>query len=316
MNLKKLLAPVILTLSFALPASAADQPVAPAGSSTPAFAPISASASVTLAAPSATAPATTAPAASSARSTAARNPAAANATIHWTPAAPDKITNVSLTDSAAPLAAITPDKHVELFNGKDFTGWEFNMRVGTGPQAPALADWTVADGLIKCLGKPNGYIRTVQAYKDYKVTVEWRFPPGKAGNTGVMVHMTAPEMMNPWPKCVECQGMNKNQGDFWFWNGATCAELKSLPPEKIIGNGKNGIARPGPDQEKAVGEWNTYAVVCAGDTVTIFVNDQQGNKITGVNLASGWIGLQSEGAGLEIRKVSIDPLPTAGAKGN
>jgi hypothetical protein len=77
-----------------------------------------------------------------------------------------------------------------LFNGKDFTGWEFNMRAANG----AATDWSVADGLIKCVGKPNGYIRTAQAYKDYKVTVEWRFPPGKAGNTGVLVHMNPPEI--------------------------------------------------------------------------------------------------------------------------
>ena len=57
-------------------------------------------------------------------------------------------------------------------------------------------------------------------------------------------------------------------------------------------------------------------MVCAGDTVTIFVDDQQVNKITGVNLTSGWVGLQSEGAGLEIRNVSIDPLPKAEAKAN
>ncbi len=300
MNHKILLAAVVLTLSFIVTASAADQPAPPAASSAP----------VTVV------PATTAPAASSARGTAARNPAAANATIHWTPSAPDKIINISLTDSAPPPTANTPDKHGEHVNGQDLTGWEFNMKVGTGSPAPALADWTVADGLIKCVGKPNGYIRTVQAYKDYKVTVEWRFPPGKAGNTGVMVHLTAPEMMNPWPKCVECQGLHSFQGDFWFWNGASFTGLDTLPTDKLRDGKKNGVARVGPDQEKPVGEWNTYAVVCAGDTVTIFVNDQQVNQLTGCNLSSGWIGIQSEGAGLEIRKVSVDPLPQPDAKPN
>jgi hypothetical protein len=248
-------------------------------------------------------------AAASGTSPAPRPPA--NATIHWLPDSPDKIVNVSPTDAPAPPVAITPDKHVELFNGKDFTGWEFNMQVGRSTVAAATADWSVGDGLIKCVGKPNGYIRTAQAYKDYKVTVEWRFPPGKAGNTGVMVHMTAPEMMSPWPKCVECQGLHAFMGDFWFWNGASFAGLDSLPVEKLRDKKKNSLARPGPDLEKPVGEWNTYAVVCQGDTVTIFVNDQQVNKLSGCNLTSGYIGLQSEGAGLEIRKVYIDPLPKA-----
>jgi hypothetical protein len=32
------------------------------------------------------------------------------------------------------------------------------------------------------------------------------------------------------------------------------------------------------------------------------------NKLTGCNVSSGFIGLQSEGAELEIRKVYLDPL--------
>jgi hypothetical protein len=103
------------------------------------------------------------------------------------------------------------------------------------------------------------------------------------------------------------------QGDFWFWSGASCDGLATMPVEKLRDGKKNGIARIGPSVEKPVGEWNTFAVICAGDTVTIFVNDQQVNKITGCNVSSGYIGIQSEGAGLEIRKVSLDPLPNAGA---
>ncbi|HTB62701.1 MAG TPA: DUF1080 domain-containing protein [Opitutales bacterium] len=293
--------PKILTLSavwfyFSISANAADANAMASSATTVSVAPATSAASAS--APVASAPATP--------------PPTANATIHWLPDSPDKVTKVSPTDSATSPVAIVPDKHIELFNGKDLTGWEINMRVGP----TAATDWSVADGLIKCVGKPNGYIRTAQAYKEYKVTVEWRFPPGKEGNTGVMVHMNPPEMMSPWPKCVECQGMHSFQGDFWFWSGATCAGLDTLPVAKLRNGKKNGIARPAPDAEKPVGEWNTFAVVCTGDNVTIFVNDQQVNTLTGCNLPSGWIGLQSEGAGLEIRKVSLDPLPKADVKKN
>src|SRR5258706_13707038 len=69
------------------------------------------------------------------------------------------------------LALITPtapSKHMELFNGKDFSGWTFFMRDSADP----AQTWSVADGLIRCTGKPTGYLRTEKDYRDYKLTIE------------------------------------------------------------------------------------------------------------------------------------------------
>ena len=63
-----------------------------------------------------------------------------------------------------------------------------------------------------------------------------------------------------------------------------------------------------PSAEKPVGEWNTYQTVCRSNTVEIIVNGTSMNKLTGCNVSSGFIGLQSEGAELEIRKVYLEPL--------
>src|ERR1700752_4922454 len=67
--------------------------------------------------------------------------------------------------------ATMPAARIDLFNGKDLTGWTFCMRNNANPSNT----WNAADGLIKCTGKPNGYIRTEQSYRDYKLTTEWRF---------------------------------------------------------------------------------------------------------------------------------------------
>ena len=70
--------------------------------------------------------------------------------------------------------AITPAAKVELFNGKDTVGWV------AFPEAAAKDTWSVKDGLLACTGKPNGFLRTEKAYKQYRFTVEWRFTkPGK-----------------------------------------------------------------------------------------------------------------------------------------
>jgi len=183
----------------------------------------------------------------------------------------------------------------DLFNGRDFTGWTFYMRSNA---EPALT-WSITNGVIHCAGKPNGYLRTERPFHDYKLTVEWRFL--KPGNTGVLVHMQSPD--NVWPKCFECQGMHDHQGDFWLWGGAVCQEPFNLK--------KNGIAMLQPSNENPAGEWNTYQVVCAGDTVEIIVNGKSMNKITGCNLNSGCVGIQSEGAEIEVRKIYLETLPNS-----
>jgi len=57
-----------------------------------------------------------------------------------------------------------------------------------------------------------------------------------------------------------------------------------------------------------VGEWGSYQVVARGDTVEIIVNGKSMNKITGCNVSSGFIGIQSEGAEIELRKIHLEPL--------
>lgn len=192
-------------------------------------------------------------------------------------------------------AAITPTSKIELFNGHDFTGWEFFHK----NNADWKQVWRVEDGVMKCVGKPTGYARTAQAYKDYQVTVEWRFI--KPGNTGVCVHMQLPDKV--WPACIECQGQHDQQGDFWLQGGATCKDHNGSTREQRY------IQKQGPSNEKPVGEWNTFQVICRGAAVKIIVNGKVMNETSECSVSSGFIGLQSEGAELEIRKVTLEPLP-------
>jgi len=192
--------------------------------------------------------------------------------------------------------AITPKAKTELFNGKDTVGWVVFPEAGKD-------SWSIKDGILACVGKPSGFLRTEQSYKQYRFTVEWRFT--KPGNTGVVVHMTPPDAV--WPKSIECQGMHKNQGDCYFWNGATLSggtELKDKKTGKIRGYRLGKQA----DAEKPAGEWNTFTTVCDGNTVTILVNGKEVNKATGTNLSEGFIGLQVEGGAFEVKRCTLEPL--------
>ena len=194
-------------------------------------------------------------------------------------------------------SAITPTNHIELFNGKDFTGWTFCMRTN----GDSSQTWTVTNGVIHCSGKPNGYLRTIQDYRDYQLTVEWRFVKiaPKADNTGILVHMQLPDKV--WPMCIQNQGKSGRQGDLFVMAGAECKEHKGM-------DANTPVPMHGPSVEKPVGEWNTNVTVCAGNGVKACINGKFMNEITECTISSGFIGIQSEGGDIEIRKITLEPL--------
>ena len=125
--------------------------------------------------------------------------------------------------------AITPTNHAELFNGKDFSGWTFCMLNDADP----AQTWSVTNGAIHCTGQPLGYMRTRQIFRDYRLTVVWRFikVAPKADNTGIFVQIQSPDKV--WPEDIECQGQFQHQGDF-ILSGGTSADGYPANGKKAI----------------------------------------------------------------------------------
>lgn len=191
--------------------------------------------------------------------------------------------------------SITPANKIELFDGKSFSGWTF---VSKGTNAPAASIWSVTNGVIACQGKPNGYARTLQTYRDYKLHAEWRFPAGP-GNSGVFLHVNPPDKV--WPLCLEAQLASGSAGEVRLNGGSLVGNLPKL--------GAKSFPRRQPSSEKPVGEWNSCDIVCRSNTVTVHVNGVLQNEITGASVSSGAIGLQAEGKPVEFRNLAIEPLP-------
>ena len=192
---------------------------------------------------------------------------------------------------------ITPTHRVELFNGKDFSGFTFCMKDNADP----LKTWSITNGVIYCTGKPSGYLRTAQSYSNYVLTVEWRFVKiaPKADNSGVLVHMPLPDKV--WPMCIQNQGKSGRQGDLFVMAGAECKEHKGL-------DANTPVPMHGPSVEKPVGEWNTNVTMCASNSVKACINGKLMNEITECTVNSGYIGIQSEGGEIEIRSIDYCPL--------
>ena len=65
------------------------------------------------------------------------------------------------------------------------------------------------------LGKPEGHLLTKEAYRNYRLEVEYRFP-GQPGNCGVLVHASRPRALyKMFPQSIEVQMHSGNAGDFW-----------------------------------------------------------------------------------------------------
>ena len=193
------------------------------------------------------------------------------------------------------------DQPIQLFNGKDLSGW---TPVLDQRGADPARTWSVADGLLKCTGKPAGYIKTDREFADYVLTLQWRWPAGTAGgNNGVLVHATTPRALGIWPKSIEVQLFKGNAGDLWVIG----TEL-DVPDEATRKEGRRHKNLTD-NSEKLVGEWNRLEITCKGDTIRVKVNDELVHKATNCSVTHGAICLQSEGAPIEFRNIVLTPLP-------
>lgn len=212
----------------------------------------------------------------------------------------------------------------DLFNGRDLAGWIQVVKAG---ETPDSGTWSVADGVMRCTGKPAGYIRTEGRYNNYKLTLEWRWtgpdlPADNQGrprmrNSGVLVHISGPDTV--WPRSIEAQLMQTNAGDIYDIGNVGFAELLAVREKAVAAagadaeavkraQGQRKVARAKDSSEKPVGGWNTYEITCSGDTVTLRVNGVEQNRATKLGATGGHIALQSEGAAIEFRNVRLTPL--------
>ncbi len=185
---------------------------------------------------------------------------------------------------------------VTLFSGRDLEGWHIHLKDANADPASV---WKVRDGAIWCAGKPHGFLRTKKQFSDFKLTLEWRWPE-KPTNSGVLVRMDGAEKV--WPFCMEAQLMHNRAGDV-VGMGCDFNENKSKEGQFF-----RYAPRKNESNEKAPGGWNTYEIVCRGDTMELTVNGQLQNKATGITRTDGYIGLQSEGSPIMFRNIKLTPL--------
>jgi len=209
---------------------------------------------------------------------------------------------------AATVTGQSTASFVDLFNGKDLTGW---INVNTAEDT-----WTVRDGLLICSGHPIGVMRSVKQYENFVLHIEWmHMEPG--GNSGVFAWSNAqPDPSTRLPNGVEIQMLELEWPNLHKVNGVT-------PPSAYVHGELFGVGgvKTTPDNPrgersmsienrcKGRGEWNTYDVVAVDGVIKLSVNGKFVNGISHATQKKGYLCLESEGAEIHFRNIRIMELP-------
>jgi Domain of Unknown Function (DUF1080) len=173
------------------------------------------------------------------------------------------------------------EKPVQLFNGKDLTGWKMS---GSGPPT-----WTVQDGTLVSPGNGPELISTI-GVQDFKLHIE--FNCGNVSNSGVYL-----------------RGRYEVQIE---------TDSEAEPPSHHTG-GVYGFLAPSPELPRTPDVWQTFDITMIGRKVTVVlngktvINNQEIPGITGGALNSheglaGPIYLQgSEKGHVAFRNIILTP---------
>lgn len=207
------------------------------------------------------------------------------------------------------------DGTIKLFNGKDLSGWTIFIRhneKGHDPKDDHKGVFKVEDAVLHISGEEFAALTTEKEYGDYHLKLEFkwgekRYKPREnvKRDSGVLYHCVGPDKV--WTKSVECQIQETDCGDFYMVDGTSAV---------VNGKREPRFSKKLKDAEKPTGDWNTVEVICKGDTVKHLINGEQVAEASGLSLdkegknplTKGRIMLQSEGAEVFYRNVTLTPL--------
>lgn len=158
-------------------------------------------------------------------------------------------------------------KWIDLFNGKDMTGWRM---AGKG-------NFTVEDGALQTHGGMGMLWYEDRKFANFTLRVEWKVY-NHCNNSGIFVRF--PEKSDdPWfavNNGYEIQIDDCDKKGLMFQTGS----IYSFHPATKLAS-------------KPAGEWNVYEITVIGQHYTIVLNGENVNEFDGKRGIEGYIGLQN-----------------------
>jgi len=249
-----------------------------------------------------------------------------------------------VASTASAIEPVTPGKPIRLFNGKDLAGFTTWLKAA-GRNDPKHV-FSVVDGVIRISGEGLGYLATEKAYKNYHLSLEYKWgkystDPASVRNSGVLLHAIGPDGgASPWMTCLECQIAQGCEGDLIVIRGkdesgrvipATVSSETETAADgntrwkqggrKTVYSGKQfwwskhepffqeRLDNRGKDDVASPrDQWTRVDCIAAGNHLAIKINGVQVNEFSDVMPAAGKILLQDEGSEIYYRNVELCPL--------
>lgn len=177
--------------------------------------------------------------------------------------------------------------------------------------------WYLQKDILVCSGQPIGVMRSEKQYENFILHIEWKHTePG--GNSGVFVWSSAePDDKSRLPNGVEVQMLELDWVNLNIRDGVVPpvayvhGELFGVGGVKTVPDNPRGTRSKSIENRcKGKGEWNTYDVVCVDGVVKLSVNGKFVNGISQSSQKKGYVCLESEGAKIHFRNISILELPS------
>lgn len=177
-----------------------------------------------------------------------------------------------------------PEK--QLFNGKDFTGWEMVADVFK------IEDGAIVGGNFETGVDRNQFLTTKERFGDFYLRMECRILDGPAnekkdGNAGVQIRS---ERIPNNHEMIGYQADMTSNGAYWghLYDESRRRKMLQTPSAELI----RSVWKPN--------EWNRYEILCQGRNIRIFLNGVETVNYTESDEAipqEGLIGLQIHAGG-------------------
>ncbi|MGA9773911.1 MAG: DUF1080 domain-containing protein [Blastocatellia bacterium] len=158
-------------------------------------------------------------------------------------------------------------KWIELFNGKDTTGWR---HIGPG-------EFFVEDGALVSKGGMGMLYYEARKFRNFTLEIEWK-ANHKCNNSGIFVRFpdNSDDPMYAVNNGYEIQICDCDKQGLTYETGA----IYSFHPATKIAS-------------KNAGEWNLYQITVTGQHYTVVLNGEKVNEFDGTRGLEGYIGLQN-----------------------
>jgi hypothetical protein len=183
--------------------------------------------------------------------------------------------------------------------------WYAFTKNSTDRQQPSEI-YDFSDNMIKMYGDTNGYLMTKKSYKNFELSLEYRwnieekFKTKNKKNSGVMYNIPADSPDKIWPKGIQFQIKENTTGDFIFLDQVT-AKVNG----KITEAGASVTSPKFSENEKPYGEWNSIVIKSMNGNITQFLNGKLVNECMEATATEGKISLNYEGAPIDFKNITI-----------